>query len=76
MVSCSMHGFRVFPPLYRYSYTKVNGGCCIPTRIILNKERDKFQKAQSIIKSELVKANNGITYAHDMVTYLKMMIEA
>lgn len=65
-----------YAPLYRYSYTKVNGGCCIPTRIILNKERDKFQKAQSIIQSELVKANNGITYAHDMVTYLKMMIEA
>lgn len=65
-----------YAPLYRYSYTKVIGGCCIPTRIVLNKEKDKFQKAQSIVLSELVKSGNGITYAHDMETYLKMMVEA
>lgn len=65
-----------YAPLYRYSYTKVIGGYCIPTRIVLNKERNKFQKAQSIVLLELVKSDNGITYAHDMATYLKMMVEA
>ena len=76
LLSPAFHSQNDYAPLYRYSYEKVIGGYCIPTRIILNKERDKFQKAQSIVLSELLKSDNGITYSHDMETYLKMMVEA
>ena len=76
LLSPAFNSQNDYAPLYRYSYEKVIGGYCIPTRIILNKERDKFQKAQRIVLSELVKSNNGITYSHDMETYLKMMVEA
>lgn len=64
-----------YAPLYRIQYSK-GLGYCAPTRIVLNKERDKFTKAQRIVMQELQKGNNGIKYSSDMNTYLKMMNEA
>lgn len=65
-----------YAPLYKYSYEKSALGYCVPTRIILNRERDNFTKAKDLVLNELAKPNYGIKYASEMAKYLKMMFEA
>ncbi len=65
-----------YAPLYRYRYEKSAFGYCVPTRIILNRERDKFIKAKDLVLNELAKTNNCIKYSSVMAQYLKMMFEA
>lgn len=65
-----------YAPLYRYSYSKSTIGFCVPTRIILNRERDKFTKAKDLVLKELTKPNSSIQYADEMASYLIKMIEA
>ena len=65
-----------YAPIYRYTYSKSASGYCVPTRIILNRERDKFKKAKDEVLNALAKPDRGIKYAAEMASYLEKMIEA
>lgn len=65
-----------YAPLYRYTYSKSASGYCVPIRIILNRERDKFKKAKKMVLNVLANPDGGIQYAAEMTSYLEKMIEA